>query len=208
LQKKFNSYTNLLKIRQLLNTKFNQKIKNNLAELNDIVISNSNDLNLFKKELNKIYTLSHTKIKIINYIPKLNIENKNEYKSLLSRYYKYQTSSFIPTQIKFVADNKNNKPLEFKCDGDKEIDLNITKNKISYNYTYKNSQCFQTTMIFKNKHKFHLGNYDVKVIKYNTFVNAKYGSAFKITRDDIINIKNKNSLKKDLGNGYKLIFTP
>ena len=207
-QKRFNSYTNLLKVRQLLNTKFNQKIKNNLADINDIFISNNNDLILFKKELNKISSLSHSKVKIIKYTPKLNADNKNEYKSLLNKYYKYHTSKIIPTKIKFVADNKNNKPLEFKCDGDKEIELNVSKNKLTYKYSYKDSQCFQTTMIFHNKHRYYLGSYDIKIIKFNTFYNAKYNSTFKIGRDDIINIKNNIPIKKELGNGYKLILVP
>ena len=201
-------YIFLLKVRQLLNTKFNQKIKNHLSDINDIFISNNNDLILFKKELNKIYSFSHSKVKIIKYTPKLSTENKNEYKSLLSKYYKYHTTRVVPTKIKFVADNKNNKPLEFKCDGDKEIELNISKNKINYKYNYKNAQCFQTTMVFHNKNRYYLGNYDIKITKFNTFYNAKYNSTFKIGRDDIINIKNHIPVKKEIGNGYKLILVP
>ena len=207
-EKHFNTYINLEKIKQILNEKFNQKLTDILSETNDIFISNSNDLNLFKTELDKIYNLSHKKIKLIKYSPQINISNKSIYKTLRKKYYKYNKSYLFPTKIKFIADNINNKPLQFTCEDNKEIEIKIIRRKIKYIYNYKNAKCNKTTLIFGNNHHFYIGNYNIKITQFNTFFDEHYNSTFKISKNDIINLINHNIVKKEIGNGYSLEFIP
>jgi len=72
-------------------------------------------------------------------------------------------------------------------------------------YTFMNKQDIVENFI--PGEVYNVGNYDIKVTEKDTLTpDDHFGSSFSLNRDDIINIKNGNSVTKDLGNGYSITF--
>ncbi len=195
---------------ELLDAKFNQKVKSILDEIN-LKITTLGEFREYKKRILKIKEMANSKIYEINYTPVMRSSNFELYKkakNVLSIYQDIIKNGIIPS-ISFGTsslDGKNS-PLGFECDSflgeSNEIILEINDNV--YNYGDSLS-CTNNVMRWENFAPYKATNYNVTVKEVN-FIGSDniYKSSFKLTLSDLFMIYNNGAIKIDIGNSYYLI---
>ncbi len=189
-------------ISKILNKKYNEQVENLLKSIGDI--SDEDEFKNLKDILSKIKSLgAEGSIKAIAYQPVLNSRNedfRDEKEKVRDRHSQSLKEGNRHSFVIFGTSSTENEPLGFICGGEDEIILQIDTKVYHYD---NNIGCNGLKIRWRNNTQaFKKGHYSVKVIEEDIIDNDEYNDQFTLSNDDIIQISNGQTVKKDIGSGY------
>ena len=196
-------------ISDILEKKFNVEIEKIIKDM-PTVIGDMDNLNNVRSKLKETIALQkNTELLKINYKPKLTNINQNQIKDKskkLSNYEDALNNGVKANSISFSAKSNDNEPLGFDCDStiDSDDDIVLMIESTTYNYDSSDATCEGVKITWIGKQKFLDTQYKVTIQEIDSFDNDEYSNSFSLTKNDIINLYNKEKVTKDIGKGYSI----
>jgi hypothetical protein len=191
---------------KILDKALNKKVEELLEDVSDI-----STLDEFNNLINTIDTINNlknnTNIKKISYTTSINHENKNRFIDIERISKKYQRVLHGGVLVKKVSfgtkGNEENEPLGFECNSEYQIILKIDTKTYHFN---NSASCKDFKISWINpKQIFKKGIYNVNVLEEDLTEDDHYDNhTFNLSRKDLLDLSNGNSIEKNIGRGYFL----
>ncbi len=143
-----------------------------------------------EKEHISIYLRGKFVVQVLGYTYDLTGEQNNKVKQALNYINRMESilKKGFKISIGFIAKTDDNDPLDFECDGDRELELSIGSAKFNYEQATCNEEGQRQVMTWLAPFHMTAKNWSLVVIEDNIFGDEEVNAHVLVTKDNLLNV--------------------